>query len=333
MKIKLAQYGISHDHASGKARVMQENDEVDFCGIFEPTSDTRNTLGNRPPYDSVHWFASKEEMLEDETIVGIAVQGKVSENLGFAREVLEHGKHVWLDKPAGDDLETYRAVLDIAREKGLLVQLGYMFRYNAGFQFILDWAWSGKLGDIFSVRGRIASGGSTEDAWKLWDSRGEREGGIMFILACHLIDIFVALLGRPERVTPFLKNEDKDFPWYQDNTTAVFEYSNAMAVIESTGLEVSSGASRRLEVYGTRGSAILEPLEPPALRLCLDEDRDGYAEGWQTVPVENRPRYVESLRAFIADIRREKSPDRSLDHEFTVQETVLRAAGMISRND
>ena len=88
-------------------------------------------------------------MLEDETIVGIAIQGKVSENLGFAREALEHGKHVWLDKPAGDDLEAFRAVLEIAREKGLLVQLGYMFRYNAGFQFILDWAWSGKLGDIF----------------------------------------------------------------------------------------------------------------------------------------------------------------------------------------
>ena len=72
----------------------------------------------------------------------------------------------------------------------------------------------------------------------------------------------------------------------------------------------------------------LAPLEPPELRLCLDEERDGYAKGWQKVPVERRPRYVESLRAFVADIRGEKSPDRSLDHEFTVQETVLRAAGL-----
>ena len=68
-------------------------------------------------------------------------------------------------------------------------------------------------------------------------------------------------------------------------------------------------------------------LEPPELRLCLDEDRDGYVKGWQTVPVEPRPRYVESLRAFVADIQGEKFPDRSLDHEYTVQETVLRAAG------
>ena len=45
--------------------------------------------------------------------------------------------------------------------------------------------------------------------------------------------------------------------------------------------------------------------------------------------VEDRPRYVESLRALVADIRGEKSPDRTLDHEFTVQETVLRAVGML----
>ena len=36
MKIRLAQYGISHDHALGKARVMQENEDIDFWGAFEP---------------------------------------------------------------------------------------------------------------------------------------------------------------------------------------------------------------------------------------------------------------------------------------------------------
>ena len=329
MKVKLAQYGISHDHAAGKVRVMRESDQVEFCGVFEPSVEVRERLGVDTAYDGVHWFAKKEEILEDESIACIAVEGGVSQNLAFARQALEHGKHVWLDKPAGDDLEEFRAVLDIAREKGLLVQLGYMFRYNAGFQFVLDWAKSGKLGDVFSVRARISTGLSDEAHWQRWDSRGEHEGGIMFILACHLIDIVVARLGRPDRVTAYSQAQDKDFPWYRDNTAAIFEYAEAMATIESVAREVSSGESRRLEVYGTRGSAILEPLEPPSLRVCLDEDRDGYVKGWQDVPVEKRPRYVESLRALVADIRGEKTPDRTLDHEFTVQETVLRAAGLI----
>jgi predicted dehydrogenase len=327
--IRIAQLGLSHDHARGKASVLQASDEVDFCGLFEASDEVRANLGADPAYAGAHWFASLDEVLTDDTIAGVAAQGRVSENLAFARAALEHGKHVWLDKPAGDDLEAFREVLDMARDKQLCVQLGYMFRYNAGFQLIFDLARTGRLGDIFSVRARISSGPSRAAEWERWDSRGEREGGIMFILACHLIDAVVTLLGRPQKVTPISSCGDPEFPWYRDNTTAVLEYDGgALATVESTAREVSSGSSRRLEVYGTRGSAILEPLEPPALRLCLDEDRDGYLEGWQSVEVEARPRYVDSLRAFAADIRGDKEPDRSLDHEFTVQETVLRAAGL-----
>ena len=329
MKLRFAQFGISHDHAPSKTRTLKISENVDFVGIYEPSRVARETLGTNDAYDGIEWLSSAEEVLEDETIAGIAAQGRVSENLDFARAAVEHGKHVWLDKPAGDDLEAFRAVLDIARKKGLCVQLGYMFRYNAGFQFVLDWANSGKLGDIFSVRGRISTRPSDESLWARWDSRGEHEGGIMFILAPHLIDIIVALLGRPERVTSFSQNLDNTFPWAQDNTAAIFEYSGAMATIESTAAEVSSGESRRLEVYGTRGSAILEPLSPPALRLCLDKDREGYAEGWQRVDIKDRPAHVGDLEALVADIRGEKSPDRSLNHEFIAQETILRAAGLL----
>ena len=45
--------------------------------------------------------------------------------------------------------------------------------------------------------------------------------------------------------------------------------------------------------------------------------------------IEKRPSHIGDLKALVADIRREKSPDRSLDHEFIVQETILRAAGLL----
>ena len=215
----------------------------------------------------------------------------------------------------------------MARQKGPLVQLGYMFRYHAGFQFILDWANEGKFGDIFCVRGRLST---------FWNEDRRRalaayQGGTLFELLCHLIDIVVALLGRPDRVTSFLRNDLGTVPAFRDNALGVLEYSRAMVMLESAAMEVSASSSRRLEVYGTRGSAILEPFEPaPALRLCLDEERDGFAAGWQTVPVEARPRYAASLEALVADIRGQKEPDRSLDHELTVQETVLRASGVLA---
>ena len=74
----------------------------------------------------------------------------------------------------------------------------------------------------------------------------------------------------------------------------------------------------------------MEPFEPAeTVRLCLPEAKGGYAEGITTIGIEDRPRYVASLAAFIEDIRGEKAPDRSLDHELQVQETLLRATGRL----
>ena len=58
----------------------------------------------------------------------------------------------------------------------------------------------------------------------------------------------------------------------------------------------------------------------------MSEARGNYVKGWQTISVEKRPRYDGELVAIVADIRGEKSPDRSLYHELIVQETVLRAS-------
>ena len=326
MKVKFAQYGISHAHARGKAAVLKANADVDFRGVYEPDPEVRRTLGDAEAYEGVRWFESKEEMLDDGTIAAIAVEGEVGQNPGFAREVIGRGKHIWLDKPAGADWEAFRELIAIAEDKGLLVQLGYMFRYHAGFQFILDWARDQKLGDIFSVRGRMSTflGGEARRRQSVY------RGGILFELLCHLVDIVVAMLGRPERVTSFLRSDLGTETGFRDNTAAVLEYPKTMVLLESAAMEVSANPSRRLEVYGTRGSAIMEPFErEPVLRVCLDEERDGFVKGWQAVPLVVRPRYVGSLEALVADIRGEKRPDRTLAHELTVQETVLRASGVL----
>jgi predicted dehydrogenase len=326
VKVKFAQYGIAHAHAAGKSQVLRDSPDVEFCGVYEPDPDLRAALGSTSAYEGVHWYTLKEEMLGDEGISAIAIEGPVLQNLSYAREVLERGKHVWLDKPAGVDWDEFQELVGLAKERGLLIQLGYMFRYHAGFQFVVDWAREGKFGHIFAVRGRMSTALDEERCEQL----SVYQGGILFELLCHLIDIVVSLLGRPLRITSFLRNDLGTIPAFRDNTAAVFEYAQAMAVLESAAMEVSPFPSRRLEVYGTKGSAILEPFEPAqSLRLCLDEAREGLAAGWQVVPIQARPRYVASLAALVADIRGEKAPDRSLDHELLVQETVLRASGAL----
>ena len=74
----------------------------------------------------------------------------------------------------------------------------------------------------------------------------------------------------------------------------------------------------------------MEPLEPAdTLRLHLDEPKGEYPAGVSVIKLEARPRYVASLASFVKEVRGEKEPDRSLDHELLVQETFLRATGNI----
>lgn len=326
-KVGFAQYGTAHAHASGKVQTLQAISDVTLYGVYEPDSVLRAQRAGETPYRHVHWFSSEEEMWHDDQIAAVAVESHVSENLVVAHRALEHGKHVWLDKPAGNDWQAFQGLVNLAKAQGLLIQLGYMFRYNPGFQFVLDCAQQGLLGDIFAVRGRMSQSLNRERRAEL----SVYKGGILFELLCHLIDIVVALLGRPDRVTSFLRDELGTAPAFQDDTLTVFEYPRAMAMLSSAAMEVMPSSARRFEVYGTRGSVILEPFEgEPVVRLCLDSARDGFEAGWQQFPVKLGPRYAGSLAALVASIRGEKAPDRSLDHELTAQETVLRASGVLS---
>jgi predicted dehydrogenase len=87
-------------------------------------------------------------------------------------------------------------------------------------------------------------------------------------------------------------------------------------------------------VYGTRGSAILEPFEPAGpIRLCLLAPAAGFPGGEQHVPVPVQSRqalYEAELAAFLDAVRGIRPPDRPLAHELLVQETLLRATGGIA---
>ena len=326
-KIRMAQYGTKHAHAAGVLSVMLADPDVEVVGVYEPDVDRRRELesSGEAPWFQVRWLDDKAEMLEDDTVVAVSSEGSNLESLDHTEEIVAAGKHVFYDKPAGDDYPRFEAVVASAREQGLLVQLGYMFRYNDGFTRIADWARSGFLGDLFAIRGHM----STNIPVERQDPSRLPAGGIFYDLAPHMVDQIVWILGRPSRVTSFLREDAIETGGFPNNTLGVFEYHDAMAIVDIAAMEPAPTA-RRFEVYGTGGSAIMEPMEPAdTLRLALTEPRGGYPAGVSIVDLEARPRYVASLEAFVKDIRGEKQPDRSLDHELLVQETILRAIGHI----
>ena len=335
-RIKIGQYGVLHGHAAGKAAAMRANPDVDFAGVYEPDAAVRQQAQAQRSYQRVRWFHAEEELLGDPSVQAVAIEGLNAHSLPMALAAARARKHLWYDKPAGDDWALYRQVVDAIRASGVYLQMGYMFRYQDGFQKLAEWTRSGLLGDVFAIRAHMStwipeSGG----AFTRGTIAAAHTGGILYDLSGHMLDQIVWLLRdeRPARVTAFMRNDATPaLPAFKDNTLGVYEFARAMAMIDIASMEHQPTA-RRFELFGTRGSAILDPMEPAtAARLVLDEARGGFVRGLQHVPLAGTTRqqsYALELEAFIPIALGERPPDRPLEHEILVQETLLRATGSI----
>ena len=151
----------------------------------------------------------------------------------------------------------------------------------------------------------------------------------MFELGSHLVDATVRLLGKPKAVTPFLRHHGKFEDSLKDNNVAVLEYERANAVLVNTALQVGSTPQRSFEVLGTKGTAILQPIEPPTLNLELAEAAGPYKKGTQQVLLPAYQRYEGDFAELAAAVRGERALSVSLDKELLVAEAVLRAGGML----
>jgi predicted dehydrogenase len=193
-------------------------------------------------------------------VVAVSSEGANRESLGHTEQIVAAGKHVFYDKPAGDDYHRFHRIIEEARRKKLLVQLGYMFRNHDGFERIANFARSGFLGHVFQVRAHMSTWlpeSNPENPVLGRDGLAHHRGGILYDLGGHVLDQVVWILGRPNRVTSFMQNAASGAREFMDNTLAVLEYPRAIATVDIAAMEPRPmarwrGASRCMALMARR---------------------------------------------------------------------------------
>lgn len=322
--IRTGVLGTGHGHALGKYRVLERSPDWELLGVCEPDPELQARRREELAWAGVRWVEAAE-LLEDPTVRMLAVESDVPRLLSHARLAVDAGKHLHLDKPAGADLSEFRTLLNDAHDRALIVQMGYMFRYNGGFDLLRRALREGWLGRVYHVHCCIPTDLNAPARRPL----AFHPGGMMLELGCHLIDMLVLLFGRPLRVTPFLRHHGRHDDTLADNTVAVLEFAHTLAVLEVSAMEPQPFPRRMFEVIGDEGSLVLQPLEPPAITLTLRQPHGDFAAGRQRVVVPDHPRYERDLAELAACIREGRPLPYGYEHDFTVQETVLRACGAV----
>lgn len=320
-RIKVGQIGVGHAHAT-KLNVYRESPDYEVVGIVEPDKELRERAREQPAFRDVP-FITEEQLLNTPGLSAVLVETRVRDLLNTAQRCIDAGKHIHLDKPAGDSLPQYRKLLEAAGKKSLLVQMGYMYRYSPAVILLRQFLRDGWLGDVFEVHTVMSKVVGDAERKNL----AQFPGGIMFELGCHVIDLVVGVLGIPDKVHAFPRHSGKQNDGLADNMLAVLEYPTATATVKSSAEEVDGGSRRHFVVCGTSGTFHIQPLDNPAARVTLDRDRGGYKRGTHEVPFPKFTRYVADAADMVRIIRGEKETDFPYTHDLIVQETVLRASG------
>ncbi len=316
--IPIALLGASHSHGLAKAQILRDSPDFALRGAWDPDPATRSRLRTLDIP-----FLERDQILADRSILAAAIEGDVADQGAHALLAIEAGKHVHIEKPGGPDAATFTRIISLALSRGLQVQTGYMWRYNPGFERALEAAQAGWLGDVYQLHGMMNTliEPSRRPDWARFP------GGQMFEMGGYLIDAMTRLKGRPTRVTPFLRRDGQQNDTLQDNTTAILEFPGALGIVRSTTLQPNAGAHRCFEIYGTRGNAVLRPIEQPVLEIDLLTAAGPYQQGKQRVPLPSYQRYHADFAAFAAAIRRQRPLPVSPQQELLTHETLLRACG------
>jgi predicted dehydrogenase len=316
--------GTGHGHAASKIKALRVLPEFDFVGICRPDPDEP---GEGELFRGVRWM-SMEEVLGDPTIELVAVESLPGRNLTYAQRCVAAGKFVHLDKPPGADIRTLRSMLAEAGRRKRTVQMGYQWRYHPGMQTAIEAAKKGWLGKVHRVRLSIDKPIGPEERRELARFRG----GVLFSEGCHLVDRAVAMFGKPEKISGFLRHESPLTDGLADNTLAVFEYPGTLVEISVASFQPNGGKYRRLEIVGSNGVALVQPYAPLRLMIDLKEAAGPYKSGEQSIALTEPPgpTYAPDFREMARVIRKGEQPTYSPQHDLMAQEALLEACGMLA---
>jgi len=321
-KIRIGQIGVGHGHAS-KLSVYRNSADYEVVGIVESDPVARDAARSNKAFQDVPWM-TQEQLLNIPGLQAVLVETEVRDSLDVAHACIDAGKHIHLEKPAGESFPRFQELIRKAEASHLLIQMGYMYRYNPAIVLLRELLKQGYLGDIFEIHAVMSKVLPASDRIE----QAKYPGGMMFELGCHIMDMVIGVLGRPESVTSFAKHTSTLDDGLKDNMLAVLDYPKATATVKTSAMEVEGFDRRHLVVCGTEGTFHIQPLDNPSARLSLSQPRGSWKAETQEVTFPKYTRYVDDAADMAQVIRGEKPSDFTSQHDLLVQETLLKACGL-----
>jgi len=246
-----------------------------------------------------------------------------------AIEALRIGAHVFIEKPLSDRLDEVDYLIDEARKKSRVVQVGYNLRFNPGIKKLKQLVDDSVVGRVLWARLEVGQylpdWRPSQDYRKSYSAKRELGGGIV-LDASHEIDYAIWLLGKPSEVTCMAGKVSQLDVDVEDCATLLLRFdSGAQADIHLDFVQRSY--TRCCKIVGELGTLEWD-YSNREIRIF-----DAATALWKTqsYDLEVNDTYVAELKHFLDCIENRREPIVDLKQAKLVLEVAL-AAKSVARN-
>ena len=190
---------------------LPEYKEVFCCDLNPSNLERMERL-----YPAIHTTTDINDILSDPEIKAVAVATPVHTHYSLGEQILNHGKHLFIEKPLANSVKKCHQLINMAKERDRILMVGHTFEYTAAVNKIKEIVESGELGDILYVHSmRLNLGLFQPDINVVWD------------LAPHDISIINYVLGdAPNSVNAWGTAHYKE--GIEDVATVSLNYKNGL---------------------------------------------------------------------------------------------------------
>jgi predicted dehydrogenase len=93
------------------------------------------------------------DMLADPAVEAVVIATPVPTHYALARQALEAGKHVFVEKPPAMRAAEMEEIVQLAEDRGVVLMPGHLLLYHPGVRKLKALVESGELGDVLCVYG------------------------------------------------------------------------------------------------------------------------------------------------------------------------------------
>jgi predicted dehydrogenase len=188
-RIKYGIIGIGRWATEVHIPVVNRINEAEIAALSSRNSENLEK-GCRLSTDRPRAFGNYSDLLNLREIDAVIVTTPNHTHAEIVKAALEHGKHVFCEKPLATTVEDCDMLSELAQREKKVLQVGLELRYAPIFMKVKELITQGRIGDPCLSFCNLSRG---------WLRPGWREdpdltGGIFLELGCHYLDLFGYLL-------------------------------------------------------------------------------------------------------------------------------------------